>query len=48
MSIRVRNILEHMQEDALDVINFSKDVGNVCTFSANKLYRKTIVMSILL
>ena len=47
MNIRVRNILEHMLEDALDIVNFAKEVGGICAFSTNKLYRKAIIMSIL-
>ena len=36
-----------MQEDALDIVNFAKEVGNAYAFSNNKLYRKAIIMSIL-
>ena len=43
----MQNILEHMLEDALDIVNFAKEVGNACAFSSNKLYRKAIIMSIL-
>ena len=47
MNNRVRNILEHMLEDAQDAIKFAKDVGCVDEFSSNKLYRKAVIMSIL-
>ena len=36
-----------MLEDALDAMKFANDVGTVDAFSANKLYRKAIIMSIL-
>ena len=47
MNLRVRSILEHMQEDAQDIVNFAKELDNANEFSSNKLYRKVIVMSIL-
>ena len=47
MSSRIRNILEHMLEDALDAMNFVEKVGTVDDFSVNKLYRKAVIMSIL-
>jgi len=47
MNIRVRSILEHMLQDALDAQNFADEVGNLEAFSVNKLYRKAIIMSIL-
>ena len=47
MNIRVRSILEHMLEDAQDAVKFAKEIGSVDAFSANKLYRKAVVMSIL-
>ena len=47
MNTRVRDILEHMLEDALDAMKFAEEVGNVEAFSSNKLYRKAIIMSIL-
>jgi uncharacterized protein with HEPN domain len=36
-----------MLDDALDAMNFAKEVGNVEAFSTNKLYRKAVIMSIL-
>ena len=47
MNIRVRNILEHMLEDALDAMKFVEEVSTVEAFSTNKLYRKAVIMSIL-
>ena len=47
MNTRVRDILEHMLEDALDAMKFAEEVGDVEAFSYNKLYRKAIIMSIL-
>ena len=47
MSIRVRGILEHMLEDALDAQKFVEEIDTVEAFSANKLYRKAVIMSIL-
>ena len=47
MDIRVRNILEHMLDDSLDVIKFVGEIGNANAFAANRLYRKAIIMSIL-
>jgi len=47
MSIKIRSILEHMLDDALDAMHFTNEVGTVEAFSANKLYRKAVIMSIL-
>ena len=47
MDIRVRNILEHMLDDALDVIKFTGEIGTADAFTDSRLYRKAIVMSIL-
>ena len=47
MNIRVRSILEHMLDDALDAMKFTEEIGNAEAFSENSLYRKAVVMSIL-
>jgi uncharacterized protein with HEPN domain len=47
MNAKVRNILEHMLEDAKDAVKFAKEVGNVGAFATNTLYRKAVIMSIL-
>ena len=47
MNDRVRNIIEHMVEDASDAIRFAEEIGSEDAFTANQLYRKAIVMSIL-
>ena len=47
MNIKVRSILEHMLEDALDASKFIEGFSNADTFSADKLYRKAVIMSIL-
>jgi len=47
MTGRTRDILEHMLEDAQDVISFSNQAGSFEIFSLNPLYRKAIVMSII-
>jgi len=47
MDSRVRNILEHMLDNALDIIKFTDEIENADAFAENRLYRKAIVMSIL-
>jgi len=47
MNSRVRNILEHMLEDAQDTIQYAKEVGTKHDFTNNRLYRKAVIMSIL-
>ena len=47
MNIRVKNILEHILEDALDAQKFVEEIGTPEALSANKLYRKAVIMSIL-
>jgi len=47
MNSKVRNILEHMLEDAEDAIRFAREIGSLDTFSASVLYRKAVIMSIL-
>jgi len=47
MNLKIRSILEHMLENALDAMKFTNDVGTVEAFSVNKLYRKAVIMSIL-
>ena len=47
MDARVRNILELMLDDSLDVIRFTGEIEDIDSFTANRLYRKAIVMSIL-
>ena len=47
MDTRVRNILEHMLDDSMDVLEFSGEIGNADAFAASRLYRKAIVMSII-
>jgi len=44
---REKSILEHMLEDALDAISFAEEISSLAEFSANKLYRKAVIMSIL-
>jgi len=47
MNDRTRNILEHMLEDAKDALQFVNEIGTVEDFTANRLYRKAVIMSIL-
>ena len=47
MNTRVRNILEHMLDDACDAMRFAREIGCVDAFTANRLYRKAVIMSIL-
>ena len=47
MDNKARNLLEHMLDDALDIIKFTGEIENADAFAANRLYRKAIVMSIL-
>ena len=47
MNVKVRNILEHMLDDALDAVKFAEEIGSVDSFSSNPLYRKAVIMSIL-
>ena len=47
MDNKTRNILEHMLDNALDVINFTEEIDNEDAFTESRLYRKAIVMSIL-
>jgi uncharacterized protein with HEPN domain len=47
MNPRVKNILEHMLEDALDAMQFAVDTGTLEALSADKRNRKAIIMSIL-
>jgi uncharacterized protein with HEPN domain len=44
---RTRSILEHLAEDARDVVAFSQRAGSFETFTTDSLYRKAIVMSII-
>ena len=43
----VESILEHMLEDAQDVITFTEKVGSYESFSQDNMARKAIVMSLL-
>ncbi len=47
ISERTRSILEHLAEDARDVVSFSQRAGTFDTFVTDSLYRKAIVMSII-
>ena len=47
INVKIRSILEHMYEDALDAIKFVNEVDTLEAFSSNALYRKAVIMSIL-
>lgn len=47
MNGRVKSILEHMLEDAKDIIAFSQTVGSLEELRKNSLIKKGIVMSLL-
>jgi uncharacterized protein with HEPN domain len=47
MNERVESILEHMLEDAQDVVAFADEVGSFEVFSKDVKTRKAIVMSLL-
>lgn len=47
MNTRIRVILEHMLDDALDAMRFAQEIGNAEAFANNRLYRKAVIMSIL-
>jgi uncharacterized protein with HEPN domain len=47
MNERVESILEHMLEDAEDVISFANEVSTLETFTKDVKTRKAIVMSLL-
>jgi len=47
MNNREQLILEHMLDDAFDVVKFVGEVGSVEAFASSNLYRKAITMSIL-
>ena len=47
MNSKLRNILEHMLEDATDAINFADEAGSIEVFSSSKMTYKAVVMSIL-
>lgn len=47
MSERIRSILEHMLEDAKDIIVFSKAVSTLEELRKNTLIKKGVVMSLL-
>lgn len=47
MNVRVRSILEHMIDDAMDIMKFAEEIGNLDAFANNRLYHKAICMSIL-
>jgi uncharacterized protein with HEPN domain len=47
MNERVESILEHMLEDAEDIITFADDVGSLEEFSKDVKTRKAIIMSLL-
>lgn len=47
MNERIRSILEHILEDAKDIIDFSQSVGTLESLRDNSLVKKGIVMSLL-
>ncbi|MCL2195551.1 MAG: DUF86 domain-containing protein [Oscillospiraceae bacterium] len=47
MNPNVQTILEHMLDDALDILRFAADLNGADDLKTNRLYRKAIVMSIL-
>jgi len=47
MSDRVQVILEHMLEDAQDIVVFSKEIGSFEAFAQDMKTRKAVVMSLL-
>jgi len=47
MNLKVKNLLEHMLEDALDAMQFALDVGMPEALTDDKRNRKAIIMSIL-
>ena len=47
MNERTETILEHMLEDAQDVVEFTKDIGTFEAFSQDMKTRKAVVMSLL-
>lgn len=47
MNEKTRSILEHMLEDAKDIVDFSQEVGSLEALRNNALSKKAIVMSLL-
>jgi uncharacterized protein with HEPN domain len=47
MNERIKTILEHMLEDAVDVTDFTGQATSFEDFSGNRLLRKGVVMSLL-
>lgn len=47
MNERVESILEHMLEDAEDIIMFAEEAGSLEAFSKDVKTRKAIIMSLL-
>lgn len=47
MNERVKSILEHLLEDAKDIIEFSQTAGSLKELRKNSLLKKGIVMSLL-
>ncbi len=47
MNERVKSILEHMLEDAKDIVTFSQTAGSLKELRKNSLIKKGIVMSLL-
>ena len=47
MNLKIKGVLEHMLEDALDAMQFAIDVGTPKALSTDKRNRKAIIMSIL-
>ena len=47
MNERIEMILEHMLEDAQDIIAFAKEAGSFEVFSKDMKTRKAVVMSLL-
>ena len=39
MSLIVRNILEHMLDDASDIVRFVNEIGSIVAMRESKLYK---------
>jgi len=47
MNWRIKTILEHMLDDAQDVVAFSDEAGSIESFRQNTMIYKAVVMSLL-
>ena len=47
MNERIKSILEHMLEDARDVVTFSDKAGSLESFRQDAMIRKAVIMSLL-